>query len=406
MSSDTSSGTAAADRSVGHPLDVTTRTTFERLFERPLDHVRVHTGPRAAAATSAIRSDAFALGHDIVFGHERYKPRSPGGLRLLTHELIHVLQHDVSAAQPLRISDQPSSVEHEAKNVQSELVSMALGERPWASVSLRRAAAHGIVHRQPTGYADWTADKEKVFLEWWKKIAGLEGSYEQWKANPQNNKYDRGGKTNFGITWNTFHNVRPNASEADFDSMSLDQALGIARGLYRRYKADQIKNPGVALLISDWQWGGINAAAINRALARTGQPPIAKFTNEGPTDATVDALNAALPNEMIAALDEEKLRSIDEDVAAHPKQAVFETGWTIRAIKRWVQAKMLTERDADAARWLNGQSKARIEEVLAGLTKEEIAKLHIAATTADGVGPQSQFARITKSRYEAYQARP
>ncbi len=247
----------------------------------------------------------------------------------------------------------------------------------------------------------WTPEKERVFKEWWKKIGGLEGSYEQWKTIAAN-RADRGGETNWGITWNTYRNMHRNATKAQFKAMSLDEAMRIARRLYRLYKADQISNPGVALLISDWQWGGVSKKAVNRALVSVGQPAVANFTANGPDQATIDALNAVDPQQMIRALDRERLQAIKDDVAANPAQAVFEKGWTNRAILRWVQAKMLTGQPGDAARWLNGQSREKLNELFAHLTSEEIAALHKAALTAPGVGPDSQFAQITKARHDVW----
>jgi len=264
--------------------------------------------------------------------------------------------------------------------------------------SPQRDAKPAYGEDEPSG---WTPEKERVFREWWKKIGGLEGSYDQWKSFAAN-RADRGGETNWGITWATYRAMHKDATKAQFQAMSLDDAMNIARRLYRLYKADQIADPGVALLISDWQWGGISKKAVNRALVSVGQPAVARFTDKGPDQATVDALNAVDPQQMIRALDRERLQAIKDDIAANPSQAVFEKGWTNRAILRWVQAKMLTNRAADAARWLNGQSREKLNQLFAHLTSEEIATLHKAALTAPGVGAESQFAQVTKARHDAW----
>jgi lysozyme family protein len=247
----------------------------------------------------------------------------------------------------------------------------------------------------------WTPEQEQAFRDWWKKIGGFEGSYDQWRANAAN-KADRGGETNWGITWGTYQNIRKNGTKEEFKAMTLEDAMGIARILYRTYKVDQIRDPGVGLLFADWQWGGISKTAVNRALARAGQPQVAKFTNTGPDQATIDALNAADPQQMIAALDAERLQAIQDDIARNPAQAVFEKGWRRRIIIRWVQAKMITGHTDDAARWLNGQSKEELTALLGNLSREEIAALHDAAVAGSGVGADSQFARMTKARRDAW----
>jgi hypothetical protein len=57
-----------------------------------LAHVRIHTGARAAAAARALGARAFTLGPDVFFGAGQYAPETTAGLRLLAHELVHVVQ--------------------------------------------------------------------------------------------------------------------------------------------------------------------------------------------------------------------------------------------------------------------------------------------------------------------------
>lgn len=78
----------------GQPLDARTRSFMESRFNHDFSQVRVHTG--GAAATSALdyNSKAFTLGHDVVFGTGQYTPQSTTGLKLLAHELTHVIQQN------------------------------------------------------------------------------------------------------------------------------------------------------------------------------------------------------------------------------------------------------------------------------------------------------------------------
>jgi hypothetical protein len=61
-----------------------------------LSHVRVHTDQQAAKSAHALTADAFTCGNHIVFGAGKYAPDTIAGLRLLTHELTHVLQQQGS----------------------------------------------------------------------------------------------------------------------------------------------------------------------------------------------------------------------------------------------------------------------------------------------------------------------
>jgi hypothetical protein len=78
-------------RGHGRPLEAAARRSLERSFGRGLGGVRVHTGPAAAWAARSIRARAFALGKDIWFGADEYRPRDVDGRRLLAHEVAHTI---------------------------------------------------------------------------------------------------------------------------------------------------------------------------------------------------------------------------------------------------------------------------------------------------------------------------
>jgi hypothetical protein len=75
----------------GQPLDAVTRAWFEPRFGMSLDGVRVHTGPAAADSARELAARAYTVGSDIAFGAGEYAPGTPGGRRLLAHELAHVV---------------------------------------------------------------------------------------------------------------------------------------------------------------------------------------------------------------------------------------------------------------------------------------------------------------------------
>lgn len=76
----------------GAPLDARSRSYFEPRFARDFSNVRIHDGPRAAAAAATVHARAFALGRDIFFAAGAHAPTSESGRRLLAHELAHVVQ--------------------------------------------------------------------------------------------------------------------------------------------------------------------------------------------------------------------------------------------------------------------------------------------------------------------------
>jgi hypothetical protein len=78
--------------SPGRPLDPDTRDLVEPRFGHDFGRVRLHTDARAAESARSVDALAYTVGTDVVFGPGQYAPRTPSGLRLLAHELAHVVQ--------------------------------------------------------------------------------------------------------------------------------------------------------------------------------------------------------------------------------------------------------------------------------------------------------------------------
>lgn len=83
----------------GERLPAHTRSVFESRLGRDYTDVRIHRGPTADRAASAIDADAFTYGSDVVFADGAYQPDTVSGQRLLAHELVHVKQQDASDGQ-------------------------------------------------------------------------------------------------------------------------------------------------------------------------------------------------------------------------------------------------------------------------------------------------------------------
>ncbi len=67
---------------------------METRFGHDFSRVRVHRDQAAADSARAVNGAAYTLGSRIVFGSGRYQPSSTSGVRLLAHELSHVVQQD------------------------------------------------------------------------------------------------------------------------------------------------------------------------------------------------------------------------------------------------------------------------------------------------------------------------
>ena len=76
----------------GRPLDSGLRATMEHRFGTDFSGVRIHDDDSAAGSARAVQAGAYTVGDRVVFGAHRYDPASPEGLRLIAHELAHVVQ--------------------------------------------------------------------------------------------------------------------------------------------------------------------------------------------------------------------------------------------------------------------------------------------------------------------------
>ena len=125
-------------RSPGQPLDPATRALVEPGLGRDFGDVRVHTDSSAAASAETIRARAYTSGRDIAFAAGQYAPHTPAGLRLLSHELGHVVQQIGSPSSQQRVARWPWDEEVTMKKVMP-------------AASLQRVV-HGKIFRELNGY--------------------------------------------------------------------------------------------------------------------------------------------------------------------------------------------------------------------------------------------------------------
>jgi hypothetical protein len=88
-----------------HPLDPSLRARLEKGFVTDLGSVRIHDDGHSAISARALRADAFAVGQHIVFGHGQFAPSTSAGIRLLAHEVAHIVQQTGVAGGGLALRD-------------------------------------------------------------------------------------------------------------------------------------------------------------------------------------------------------------------------------------------------------------------------------------------------------------
>jgi hypothetical protein len=79
-------------RGRGSPLDTSTRSFMETHLGFDFGNVRIHTDEKAAMYAHATNALAFTIGNDVMFGAGQYVPSTRQGKKLIAHELTHVIQ--------------------------------------------------------------------------------------------------------------------------------------------------------------------------------------------------------------------------------------------------------------------------------------------------------------------------
>jgi hypothetical protein len=150
-------------RSPGEPLDTATRALLEPRFGHDFSRVRVHADARAGDSARAVDALAYTAGPHVVFARGRFDPGSPGGLRLLSHELAHVAQQApgrwaIGLPSDLEIGHPAAPEEAHADAVAADVVegrAPSTGRRGAPGPVLRRAPARNTLR-------DCTAAQEKT----------------------------------------------------------------------------------------------------------------------------------------------------------------------------------------------------------------------------------------------------
>jgi outer membrane protein OmpA-like peptidoglycan-associated protein len=86
----------------GRPLAAPTRAWLEPRFGFDFGRVRIHDDAAAAGSAAQIGARAYTLGPHIVFGAGQFAPSRADGMRLLAHELAHVVQQEGGGAPLVR----------------------------------------------------------------------------------------------------------------------------------------------------------------------------------------------------------------------------------------------------------------------------------------------------------------
>jgi hypothetical protein len=185
-------------RSPGQPLDAATRSFMEPRFGQDFRRVRVHSDSKAAESARAVNAMAYTVGNDIAFGPGQYALGTDSGLRILAHELTHVVQQsDADLLQRLAgpCEDIPAphvllmrgSVHPAVREAQRKLNLFATTEKTKEKASVRGAPLkedcifgpktfEAVLDFQRQKFADPKEHDGKVGVHTWAQLDAVSGA--------------------------------------------------------------------------------------------------------------------------------------------------------------------------------------------------------------------------------------
>jgi Domain of unknown function (DUF4157) len=152
-------------RAGGEDLAADVRIPMESVLGADLGGVRVHRDAASDGLAQRLSARAFTTGPDIFFRAGAYEPRTGTGLRLLAHELIHVLQQAGSAVRrELELGAPRDACEHEADRMAE---TVAAGAESIAPAGVAGCRDCGDVRRQqaPPEEPEGLREKAAMFSE-------------------------------------------------------------------------------------------------------------------------------------------------------------------------------------------------------------------------------------------------
>lgn len=162
------------------------------------------------------------------------------------------------------------------------------------------------------------------------KIELLAPIIAKWEGGYVDNKFDKGGSTNMGITIDTWKHVgydKDKDGDIDKEDMKLltrDDFKYVLRQYWNRWKADEIKNQSIANILVDWVWGSGKWGIIipQRLLGLKDDGAVGSIT--------LTHLNQTNQKELFNTIYQARLRFLDNIVENNPTQKVFIKGWKNR----------------------------------------------------------------------------
>jgi Putative secretion activating protein len=153
----------------------------------------------------------------------------------------------------------------------------------------------------------------------------------KWEGDWSNNKNDKGGATNMGITLSTWKSQgydKDRDGDIDINDLKLvtkqDVIEILRKNYWNRWRADQIQNQSIANLLVDWIWNsGVHGIKIPQK--------VLGVTVDGLVgNKTIDAINKSNPEVLFNKLKQARREFFIQITRNDKTQLMFLKGWLNR----------------------------------------------------------------------------
>ena len=149
-------------RGGGTSLPDPVRADMEHAFGASFADVRIHSDAASAGLNRMVSARAFTTGNDIFFGAGEYDPASPGGQRVLAHELAHTLQSDGAMHRwPFGKDDPAKKDAAEKKKAEKEKAAQLKAAKKAAVAQAKKLEKSEAAHLKQER-AQGTAERDKL----------------------------------------------------------------------------------------------------------------------------------------------------------------------------------------------------------------------------------------------------
>jgi outer membrane protein OmpA-like peptidoglycan-associated protein len=143
--------------STGQPMNSDTRSFMESRFGHDFSQVRVHVDSKANKSAQEVNALAYTVDRNVVFGTGQYSPHTSAGLKLLAHELTHVIQqagfeNKNTVGQKKMVIGQPNNhYEQEADRIAEQVMQSSEQTVPYQMKPTSLPVDNSLIQRQLGG---------------------------------------------------------------------------------------------------------------------------------------------------------------------------------------------------------------------------------------------------------------